>query len=240
MSSDVVPNSHPRKTNAALQQMVALRMPPTAAAFHCQDQSKPEQPFVAAGWKRRFVKPRLRLPDWSVGVLRMLIRTVLGAAALIFSVTGASSGLPKQPVGNWLVNFDDAQCIAQRNFRTEKDPLYLVLKQPPIGDSMQVSIIEKRPAVMAATELEGTIEFDGQPPHKVRVLRFGSLKSKLRVLMTNLPVEQFSSAFTASALRFRTSGFDGAFALTEVESLLKVMNDCVADLRQIWNVRGPE
>jgi TonB family protein len=173
----------------------------------------------------------------------MFVRAVLGAAAILYftsGTSGAASRLPLQPNGNWIVNFDDAQCIAQRNYGTQEDPLWLVLKQPPLGDFMQFSIIEKRSGNSLATEVNGTVEFDGQTPHKIRVLRYGSVKLKMRTLMMNLPIEHFASARSASALRLRAEGFDAAFALADIEPVLKVMDDCVSDLRQVWNVKGSD
>ncbi|HUG45621.1 MAG TPA: energy transducer TonB [Sphingomicrobium sp.] len=169
----------------------------------------------------------------------MFVRAVFCAAALLFSAPGASSDRPLQPTGKWIVNFDDAQCVAERNYGTEEKPLYFVLKQPPLGNAMQFSVIEKKSASARPAELDGTIEFDGQS-HKVRVLRFGPKKMKLRVLMMNFPLEQFSAVRTAGALRLRTQGFDETFALSQLEPLLEVMNTCVADLRKIWNVDKPE
>jgi len=169
----------------------------------------------------------------------MFVRAISAVAMFLSSTPGASSGVPRQPTAKWIVNFDDAQCVAERNYGTEEEPLYFVLKQPPLGDVMQFSIIDKRPSG-PATELEGTIELEGKPPYKVRVLRFTPVKMKLRVLMMNLPLDQFTSARTARALRLRTQGFDETFALAQLVPLLEVMNNCVADLRRVWNVNGSE
>jgi TonB family protein len=169
----------------------------------------------------------------------MFVRAVFGAA-LLGLAAGASSSLPSQPAGKWIVSFDDAQCVAERKYGTDDKPLYIHLKQPPQGDMMQLSIIEKRSGSDQATELDGTLEFDGRPRQKVRVLRFGSTTVKLTILMMNLPLEQFSPARTASTLRFRTQGFAQTFALSDLGSLLDVMDNCVAELREIWNVDRSE
>lgn len=41
-------------------------------------------------------------------------------------------------------------------------------------------------------------------------------------------------------MSIRTEGFEEAFALDQVGPLLEVMNNCVADLRKIWNVNGSD
>jgi len=169
----------------------------------------------------------------------MIVRAVFAAAALLSSSPSAPSEIQRQPTAKWIVNFDDAQCVAERNYGTEQDPLYFVLKQPPLGDAIQFSIIDKGSAGPAA-ELDGTLEFEGKAPQKVRILRFAPAKMKLRVLMMNLPREQFSSARAARSLRLRTQGFDESFALAQLGPLLDVMNNCVVDLRRVWNVNGSE
>lgn len=163
------------------------------------------------------------------------------AVAVLFSWTSANSSVPpKQPTGKWIVHFDDAQCVAERNYGTAEKPIALALKQPPLGDVMQLAIIDDGVA-RSPTELDGTIQFGSQPPQNVSVLRFAPKKNrKVRILLSNLPSEQFSSARTAGSLRFQTRDFDESFTLVELGSLLDVMNTCVADLREVWNVGGTE
>jgi hypothetical protein len=57
------------------------------------------------------------------------------------SAGAAASAEPRQPTGKWVVNFADAQCIATRNYGSEKDPLVLVLKAPAIGGLLQIGIV---------------------------------------------------------------------------------------------------
>lgn len=169
----------------------------------------------------------------------MFVWIIFAAAALVSSTPGTTSDFPRQPTGKWIVHFADAQCVAERNYGTAEDPIYVGLKQPPIGDVMQFSIVDNGSAG-SPTEFDGTIQFDNQPPQKVSVLRFAPKKKKVRVLVMNLLPEQFSSARTAGALRFRTRGFDETFALAQLEPLLDIMKTCVADLREVWNVDGSE
>lgn len=123
--------------------------------------------------------------------------SALVTAAVLLSTSPNSSGLPRQPSGKWIVNFDDAQCVAERNYGTEDKPLYFVLKQPPLGSVIQLSLIDDQSGG-SATELSGTLQFDSQPSERVRILRFKPKEMKLRVLQMNLPLEQFYSARTAA------------------------------------------
>lgn len=169
----------------------------------------------------------------------MYFRSLMATAAVLLSTSEVASDLPRQPTEKWVVHFDDAQCVAQRNYGSEKEPLYLLLKQPPLGDVMQLSIV--RPAQFGGgKEVEGSLEFAGSPRQKVSVLKFTPKKEKLGVFMINLPLNQFTPARTARALRVRTERLDESLALVDVAALLKVMSTCVSDLRKVWNVKGSE
>ena len=69
---------------------------------------------------------------------------VLACAALLSTAGTAAAAEPKQPTGKWIVNFADAQCVATRNYGSEADPIYLVLKAPATGGTLQVGIVRKR------------------------------------------------------------------------------------------------
>ena len=55
---------------------------------------------------------------------------VLACAGLLSTAGTAAAAKPKQPTGKWIVNFADAQCVATRNYGSNSDPIYLVLKAP--------------------------------------------------------------------------------------------------------------
>jgi TonB family protein len=168
----------------------------------------------------------------------LYLQILLSAAANLSLASGVAAVVPLQPTGKWVVHFDDAQCLAQRNYGTTEKPLYLLLKQPPVGDVLQLSIL--RAAQFGSTrDLEGTLEFAGSPQQKVSILKFTPKKGKLGVLMMNLKLEQFASARTSSAVTIQPGAGEGpgvTLALVQLGSLMDVMNSCVADLRKVWNV----
>jgi len=161
----------------------------------------------------------------------------IALSSLAFSSALSAADVPKQPIGQWIVHFDDAQCVAERNYGSEKSPLYFALKQPALGDVMQVDIIESG-YTGAATQLDGRVQFDGRDPIKVSVLRFAPPKQKFRVHMMNVPLKQFDASRTASSLQITAPGLSEDLALSKLGPLLDVMDQCVADLRKVWNVRA--
>lgn len=170
----------------------------------------------------------------------MISRVIAASAALAFPVAAmAAKPSPRLPTGKWVVKFADAQCVAQRNYGTDDRPLYLVLKQPPLGNVMQVAVVQKRSAG-APVQFDGSLAFDGAQPSTVSVLEYQPQGTKMRTYLVNLPLESFAPATRARSVRIKTEGLDANLALSGVQPLLKVMDECVADLRKVWNISDPQ
>ena len=166
----------------------------------------------------------------------MFIRAVvLSAGVLTSAAAPPPDSVPLQPTGKWTVHFDDAQCLAERNYGSKDHPLYLALKQPPLGDVMQLDVIEGG-TVGEASQSDARVWLDDSEPLKLTTLYYTPTNSKFRVHMMNLPRERFSSVSKAKKLRIRASGFDQTFALDSLGQLMVVMDQCVTDLRNVWNV----
>jgi TonB family protein len=165
---------------------------------------------------------------------------IIGSALMLAVVAASSPALAaptvRQPTGNWLVNFDDAQCVASRNFGTKEDPLFLVLKAPAVGDVVQVAVMRSGRGGIAQ-QLDGSVAFGGREPVSTSVLAFTSGPTRQRVFTINLAKTHFAAAGSATTMSVRGADqLNETFALDKVDSLMKVMDECVADLRQVWNV----
>lgn len=181
---------------------------------------------------------------------------ILAVAAIACPATApAAAAEARQPTGKWIVDFDDAQCVARRNYGSSDDPLYLVVKAPPLGDVLQIAVVRKG-ELRVADQTKGEILFDENPPIRTTLLAFGVEELGHRVLSVNLPLRDLAPMRTASRLRIRTGKGGGLvlgrrpdadgkrygedFALAQMEPLLKVLDECAADLRQVWNVTPEE
>jgi TonB family protein len=149
------------------------------------------------------------------------------------AIAASQAEVPRKPTDKWVVEFDDAQCLARRDYGTTREPLHLVLKQPLLGDVLQVAIVRQKYA-RAPEEHDGKIQFDDARPIAVSVLEFQPHDTELRTNLINLPVSQFAAARSAKALRVVTKGLDVTLALSDVAPLMRVMEQCVIDLRQAW------
>ena len=158
---------------------------------------------------------------------------------VVVTAASAASAAPREPTGKWNVAFDDAQCVASRSYGSAEEPLHLVLKAPPVGGVMQIAVL-RNGGYAEATQVGATIGIDEQPQLKTNMLMFSPKKSKTRVYTLNLPSADFARIRGAKSLSIRSSGLSETFSVSQIEALLKVMDQCVTDLRRVWNVSSDD
>jgi hypothetical protein len=152
---------------------------------------------------------------------------------------GLTAAAPRQPSGRWVVEFNDAQCIASRNYGSPGNPLRLVLKAPAAGNIIQVVVIRAATSGTNA-QLDADVAFDQRAPVRTKAFAYTAAPQQQRLYLINLPADQFGAAKTARTLAIRAKGeLDEQFAISAVGPLLNVMGECVADLRKAWNVTVP-
>jgi TonB family protein len=165
----------------------------------------------------------------------MRLKTLMSLGLAGVAAAAAAQAPPRQPTAKWVVDFHASQCVAYRTYGTEADPLHLVLKKPPLGELMQLSVM-RRGTAAAAAQVPATISVDDGPPLKANMLVFGAKDQKLRIYRFNMPSSGFAAVKEAQRLSIRATGLDETFALAQVAPLLKIMDECAADLRKTWNV----
>ena len=166
----------------------------------------------------------------------MFVKSLFVFSAVAFA--GSALAQPvRAPTGNWNVNFDDAQCIAHRDYGSPANPLRLALKAPAVGDVVQLAVFRLARAT-PPEQVEATVTVDGRQPVKTDLLMYTSKGSRERAYLLNLPSVEFASVRQAKTLSVRSSGLNETFALSRLEAVLKVVDECVADLRRVFNI-GP-
>ncbi|HET7708524.1 MAG TPA: energy transducer TonB [Sphingomicrobium sp.] len=162
----------------------------------------------------------------------MTNRTWLILPLLAVSLTAAA---PRVSTHKWVVNFADAQCLAERDYGTADAPLRLVLKQPPLGDVIQLAVVQKKGAG-APVQYDGRVKFDDRPPLKLSVLKFEPKAAKVKTYLFNIPIKDFEHARVANIVSVSAPGMREEFKLSNVSSVMKIMDECVADLRNLFNI----
>ena len=163
----------------------------------------------------------------------VLIPLVLVAAAI--SSTAAAE--PRKPTANWVVNYDDAQCVATRNYGTGDRPLILGFKPSTTESVMRIMMIRKGPA-FEAEQRSAVLRFDAKPPIAVSALTYGDSKTGQFIATANLPMQTFVANRRAARIGFRGATFDEDLAVPGMAGIAAAFDDCMANLRQVWNV-GP-
>ena len=163
-------------------------------------------------------------------------RSLIAAVCGSLIVGGAAhAGPPRIATGKWVVDFDDAQCVASRNYGTAEAPLYLVIKAPPLGGVMQLGVM-RAAKTERDEQVDATMAIDALPPLKVSMLTYTATSAQRRVNLINLAVDQFAPMRQARSLSIASKRLHESFALSSMDGLLKMMDTCVADLVKVWNV----
>ena len=171
-------------------------------------------------------------------VARLLALSLIGLAT---AAVAAADPQPRQPTSKWVVDFDDAQCVASRDYGTKDDPLILALKAPPIGDVMQLALVRPGGGGKYAEHRQAKIGLDGAGSIETTMIAFAVPETEQRLFRINLQREQFDRVSKARTIRIEGRGeIDERLVLTQMEPLLKVMANCTADLRKVWNVHEGE
>lgn len=166
------------------------------------------------------------------------MRLIIAATALLAAVSASAQGAaPLVPTAKWVVDFDEAQCVAMRNYGTESKPLLFVLKQPAAGEIMQVAVLRKGVrSSKYADQVDGWVRIDNGTAIASSMIKFHVKERGERVLMTNMPLAQFAAVRKAQSLSIAAPlEFNGTFQLGSMGPLMNVMDSCVADLRKVWN-----
>lgn len=83
----------------------------------------------------------------------------LVSVSLLLASSGAFAAEPLAPVKPWVVNYDTAECTAQRAYGDPADPLILVLGPSAWGNSYELMIVKSGSAPKFAEQLEGSVDF---------------------------------------------------------------------------------
>jgi TonB family protein len=158
--------------------------------------------------------------------------------AITTSLCVGSALHARAPTGRWNVNFADAQCHASRDYGTVQDPVQLILKAPVTGGVMQVAIV-RRAGWAPPNQIDATVTAGNAQPFRASILTYTPKGSEYRVYLINMSPPQFALVQAASELSVRAEHLDESFSLSNMVPLLKIVDECVADLRRVFNVTDP-
>ena len=157
-------------------------------------------------------------------------------AALLSAPAAADPGPPLQPTGKWVVNFDDAQCFAARNYGTAEEPLVLALKAPPAGDIVQINVVRQGRGGRYAEQIPVEIATGASEPIETTMVAFDDRENGQRIYRMNVALEHLPALRRGKVLTIDgDSELHESFALEQMADVFKLMDECVAGLRELWN-----
>ena len=160
--------------------------------------------------------------------------TAVPAAASIM-LTSSALGAPLEPTSKWLLDYDEAQCVASRDYGTKADPISIGFKPSPMGGIMRILVVQNGPYLLA-DQYTAWVKFGDQPAMKMSALQYAESKKKLRVVSINVPRSVIEANKDAKSITIDTAGLSRTFVLSDVPALLDELDKCLVDLREIWHL----
>ncbi len=145
-----------------------------------------------------------------------------------------AAAAPMAPTGRWIVNFDDAQCVASRAYGEDQ----LFLKASPLGDVVQFGIVQpgrSGPAQQVETEIRPAA---GEMYRGNAVMWSTGGEKSQRVRLINMPAAEFERLSASPTLSLKIGELRRDYVIPAMPDLAKVMKSCVEDLQRAWSAEG--
>ena len=159
---------------------------------------------------------------------------VLAAALAVLAAPVQAAPALVVPTAKWVVDFDDAQCVASLAFGQEQ----LFLKASPLGDVVQFGIMEPG-RTGPPKQVEAKITPVAGPSYTGTAMQWTStLAGPRRMRLVNMPAADFRRLAASPSLAFQIGEMRRHYAMPAMAAMTKVMKSCVDDLQQVWSSEG--
>lgn len=153
--------------------------------------------------------------------------------------TSAAADEPLRPIKPWVLNYDDDQCLASRDYGTAQSPTTLAFRPMMRGDIFEVFVFRKGPSPAYAEEETGSVDF-GHGPISTWLLHYRVGDKPLDVHRFKVATSEMAQARDATSITLRTKQEgEFSFSLNSMTELLKGLDACTQDLKQYWNMEEP-
>lgn len=161
----------------------------------------------------------------------------VSAACLALHPIISFAGEPLRPAKPWVLDYDESQCVAWREYGAPSHSVYLLIRPSPDGGTYELDLMKQRTAGPFAEEHRGSVDF-GNGPIGASVLYYQNVPDKLQIAQFRLDTSQMAQASSASSVTLRVADYQApvTLALRSMPDLLKGLDQCNADLRRYWNV----
>jgi TonB family protein len=176
--------------------------------------------------------------------MQLGVLSIFAASALISSAASAINSAPLQPIAPWVLDYDVAECHAERQYNEDHNAVTFAIRPAPNGETYELLIARTRAGPRYGDELRGEVDF-GAGPIKAWLLNYGTTNPVLNVLKFRIPAAEMAQAQTANSVTFRIDGAiagssDIAFSLHALPGVLAGLKKCTEMLRHYWNMTPDE
>ena len=159
----------------------------------------------------------------------------IASLALSSALPATEISPPLQPLGAWVLDYGETQCLATRDYGKASDPITLGIRPAPNGETYEIFIVRERSNPLYAEQLQGTVDF-GSGPSKAWLLHYGPQGKKLSVYQFRISAADMERARSASDVKFHIERQpEMSFQLSTMASLIEGLKDCTANLMDYWN-----
>ena len=157
--------------------------------------------------------------------------------AVVVAIVLASAAPHSASVGDWFIDFSEAQCSARRQFGTAEKPSFLILKPSPTSDLVQLNIVRKKSIGSGAQELDAQLGVGQGERARVRQLSF--INGRFDVRQVNLTGEWAAKLQSADRLSWSAPDIDATFETGRLGPVMQALARCRDDMRAHWNIGTP-
>lgn len=169
-----------------------------------------------------------------------LLKQLVVVQCLVASLLPASaaSAEPLKPLGGWVLDYREDQCLASREYGTKERPTTLGFRPAPNGETYEILISQPRRGPSYAIELKGNVDF-GHGPIKAWLLSYAGKSSTSDIYQFRISATDMAQARSAPAVTIRPESAPNlTFSLEAMPALVQGLEACTADLKKYWNSDG--
>jgi hypothetical protein len=145
-------------------------------------------------------------------------------------------GAPMRPVGPWVLDYAETQCLAYRGYGNPKRPVTLGIRPAPNGQTYELLLGRQSGGPDFAEELKGKVDF-GFGSIRPWLLHFRDNKNKRDVYQYRISAAEMARAGSANQVALGAEGeATQTFTLAAMPALLAGLQKCTENLKQYWNM----
>lgn len=167
------------------------------------------------------------------------IAATLGLNAAPAPVTAQVAGV-RQPTSPWVVDYAEDECLLDRNYGTQEQPMILAFSRVPMDPAVTVSLL--MPDGNASSRYgSATLGIGAAAPVQAHYRAYPVLGKDLRYFKAYLDNGlAHGTAQTSTITIYAPGEISGSFAIPALPAALHALDQCVVDLGQTWGITAEQ